>query len=473
MGQEIDSNRFSGKDLSEFQRRLKNETEILRTWIDRGRLNNRDLWGGCELEAWLIDKSGRPAPINQAFLERLHSDMVVPELSIFNIELNTHPGPLCASLIGQMHDELDQLFGDCESTAKTLNADLLLIGILPTVRQADLCLENITGLKRYIALNEQIFRLRQGRPLRLDIEGRDKLHLTHDDVMLEAATTSFQLHLKVGIDKAVRAFNAAKMLSAPLVAISANSPFLFDHELWEETRIPLFEQAISVGGSDYSKRVTFGIRYAEKSIMECFDANLERYPVLLPQLMDDPEDSLPHLRLHNGTIWRWNRPLVGFSEDGSPHIRIEHRAIPSGPTVVDMIANSAVYFGAMTELLYAGANLEQRLPFETAMRNFYAAARYGLDAEATWIDNKNTSMRELCLNQILPLAQAGLKRLGFEESAASQWLDIVRERVETGRTGSWWQRQWASRHGRDFNGLVLAYLENQRRGKPVHLWNIQ
>lgn len=473
MGQEIDSSRFSSEDFSEFQRRLKNETELLRQWIDQGRLNGKELWGGCELEAWLIDKSGRPAPINQSFLDRLRSDMVVPELSLFNIELNTHPGPLCANLIQRMHDELDQLFGDCESTAQTLNADLLLIGILPTVRQADLCLENITELKRYIALNEQIFRLRQGQPIRLDIEGRDKLHLTHDDVMLEAATTSFQLHMKVGIDKAVRAFNAAKMLSAPMVAISANSPLLFDHVLWEETRIPLFEQAISVGGSDYSKRVTFGIRYAENSIMECFDANLDRYPVLLPQLMDDPEDTLPHLRLHNGTIWRWNRPLAGFSADGSPHIRIEHRGTPSGPTVVDMIANSAVYFGAMTELLYAGASLEQRLPFETAKRNFYAAARNGLDAEAIWLDNQSTNMRELCLNQILPLAQAGLKRLEFEDRAASQWLDIVRERVETGRTGSWWQRQWISRYGPDFNGLVLSYLENQRRGKPVHLWNIQ
>jgi len=472
MGQEIDTSQFSAEDFAEFQRRLKAETELLRQWIDQGNLNDSELWAGCELEAWLTDKSGDPAAINKAFLSRLHSKLVVPELSIFNIELNTHPRPLDKYIFEQMHDELDQLFGDCESTAQTLDADILLIGILPTVRQTDLCLANISSLQRYIALNEQIFRLRQGHPIRLDIEGKEKLHLTHDDVMLEAATTSFQLHLKVGIDKAVRAFNAAKMLSAPMVAISANSPFLFGRQLWEETRIPLFEQAISVGGSDYSKRVTFGIRYAENSIMECFDANLERYPVLLPQLLDEPGDTLPHLRLHNGTIWRWNRPLVGFSADGSPHIRIEHRVIPSGPTIVDMIANCACYFGAITELLYAGVDLEQRIPFETAMRNFFAAARDGLDANTTWLDNQNTGMRELCLSEILPMAQAGLARLGFEDEAASQWLDIVRERVKTGRTGSWWQRQWVSRYGHDFNGLVLAYLENQRRGKPVHLWDI-
>jgi hypothetical protein len=58
------------------------------------------------------------------------------------------------------------------------------------------------------------------------------------------------------------------------------------------------------------------VRYARESILECFEANRTRYPVLLPAVMDEPPESLAHLRLHNGTIWRWNRPLIGFDEQG-------------------------------------------------------------------------------------------------------------------------------------------------------------
>ena len=308
MGQEIEQHSFSEEDFLEFRKRLGEETRLLASWIADGLLDVDEPMGGSELEAWLIDAHGDPAPCNQEVLQDLQSPMVVPELSMYNLEVNSTPFAFSADCLTRMHAELEQIWRDCEAAAARQQAHMLMIGILPTIRQQDLCLDRISPLKRYRALNEQVFQLRHGRPIELAIQGAETLHVLHHDVMLEAATTSFQIHLKLDVNRAARAFNLAKMISAPIVACCANAPYLFGRELWQETRIPLFEQSVAVGASDYSKRVTFGIRYAEQSIMEVFEANRDRYPVLLPQLMDEPADRLPHLRLHNGTIWRWNRP---------------------------------------------------------------------------------------------------------------------------------------------------------------------
>jgi gamma-glutamyl:cysteine ligase YbdK (ATP-grasp superfamily) len=229
--------------------------------------------------------------------------------------------------------------------------------------------------------------------------------------MLEAATTSFQLHLKIHPRDAVHAYNAGIILSAPMVAATANSPYLFGHDLWDETRIPLFEQSVAVGGmADAShgplRRVTFGSGYARESIMECFVENEQHYPVMLPMQFHDGLEQMSRLRLHNGTIWRWNRPLIGFDYDGIPHLRIEHRVVPGGPTIVDAIANAALFFGLMQVLIDAVEPAEPRIPFATARDNFYAAARYGLDARITWYDGEKGTLRSLLLHT------AGAQRTG-------------------------------------------------------------
>lgn len=469
MGQEIRDSHFSSIDFVEFKRRLDQETDLLGEWLAAGGLAVEQPFGGCELEAWLVDAQGRPAPRNEAFLLRLDDPLVVPELASFNVELNASPQPLGPDMFDAMLTELEGRWSAGRRAAAADDLALLMIGILPTVSQRDLTLSHMSRLQRYTALNEQVLALRQGRPIRIDIDGKEPLRRKHGDVMLEAATTSFQLHYMVDAAQAARAFNLSKMLAAPMVAMAANSPYLFGHELWEETRIPLFEQAVSVGGSDYSKRVTFGIRYAEQSIFECFQANRARYPVLLPMLMDEPAERLPHLRLHNGTIWRWVRPLIGFDAGGAPHVRIEQRVLPSGPSNVDNMANAAFYFGALTELLADGALSEQQLPFSQSEANFYAAARHGLAADVVW-DGERGSMAELCLNRLLPLAGRGLERLGFARPDAERWLGILRARVESRATGAAWQRGWVARHGRDFDNLVLAYAERQGTGRPVHEW---
>ncbi len=473
MGQEIEDARFSPRDFREFSRRLQRETELLGHWLDDGVIRDEgELMGGFELEAWLVDAEAHPAPVIEPFLQRLNNPLVVPELARFNLEINSTPRQLQGGALSAMAEELETTWYQGDRVAGEFGARLAMVGILPNIRVEDFSLASMSPMKRYQALNDQVLRLREGRPIVLAIKGREQLQLEHSDVMLEAAATSFQIHIKVDPRRAVRFYNASKMLSAPMVALAANSPYLFGRDLWDETRIPLFEQAVAVHDTDLDKRVSFGIRYADKSMLEVFRANLDRFPVLLPTLMDEPEESLAHLRLHNGTIWRWTRPLVGFGADGSPHLRIEHRVVPAGPSVLDSVANAAVFFGAACALACQPEGLELRLPFERARTNFYAAARSGLQAEVSWLDGRRLEIRELISDILLPLARAGLERLGIDREEAEHWLGVVAARVGSGQNGAGWQRAYVERHGADMQGLTQAYLERQASGLPVHEWDL-
>ena len=472
MGEEIGESRFQTADFVEFRARLQRETELLRQWFAEDTFAGDGCTGGLELEAWLIDALGRPAPINEQFLAHLGHPLVVPELARFNVEINSTPVRLEGSALSAMHDELCRTWQECRAAAAGLGADVLMTGILPSLVDGDLTVANMSSLRRYQALNEQVFRLRHGEPIRLDIRGGEHLRLRHDDVMLEAGATSLQLHLKVTAGESGRFYNASKILSAPMVALAANSPYLFGHDLWDETRIPLFEQAVSVGASDYSKRVSFGVRYAEHSVLECFEANSDRYPVLLPHLSDEPAEALRHLRLHNGTIWRWNRPLVGFDPDARPHLRIEHRVAPAGPTPRDAVANAAFYFGLVTALARSPEPPEARLDFAAARANFYEAARYGLAAKVIWLDGRRGSLADLCRDVLLPLAAEGLTQLGVAPAECTEWLGILGGRLGSGQNGATWQRAWVRRHGRDMCALTLACRDRQARDCPVHEWDV-
>jgi gamma-glutamyl:cysteine ligase YbdK (ATP-grasp superfamily) len=366
---------------------------------------------------------------------------------------------------------MDRTWSACNRAAASLGAGVVAIGTLPTVTEQLLSLRNISSSLRYRALNEQTLRLRQGRPIRLDIQGRERLQTEHFDVMLEAATTSFQLHLQVPASEAMRFYNAATIVSAPLVALAANSPLLFGKVLWEETRIPLFEQAVDVGGGKFS-RVTFGSGYTERSLEECFVENREHYPVMLPLAMEDVSERLAHVRLHNGTIWRWNRALIGFNGPGEPHLRIEQRVPAAGPTTVDMAANMAFYYGLAQALATSPVPPENRLPFGTARANFYLAARYGLDAELVWLDQQPVTVRELILRQLLPLARRGLMQLDVAGDLAERLLGLIESRVSTGQNGAVWQRRFVELHGRDMALLTREYRDRQSAGNPVHTWDV-
>jgi gamma-glutamyl:cysteine ligase YbdK (ATP-grasp superfamily) len=477
MGQEIESVRFSPDDFAAFSARLKDETTLLESWFQSGNFSRRDRMGGFELEAWLVDRQERPAPINDVFLKRLDNAMVVPELARFNVELNDHPQHLWGTAFSRFEASLGATWQQCTRVAGELDARLVMIGILPTVREEELSQENMSDLRRYSALNEQVLRLREGEPLQLDINGREHLKTSNKSVMLEAATTSFQLHLKVHPDKAVRAYNASIMASAPLVAIAANSPFLFGHDLWNETRVPLFEQSVSVGGLAGAshgplRRVTFGSGYARRSLLECFQENEQHYPVLLPMSFNEGLEQMAHVRLHNGTIWRWNRPLIGFDYDGLPHLRIEQRVLPAGPTIVDMIANAAFFHGLVQSLVKQEDAPEAQLSFSAARDNFYAAAKRGLDAHVHWMGEERGVLRTLVMERLLPMARSGLEQLEIDRTDIDRYLWVIEARVLSGQTGADWQREAAALCGNDLAVMMAAYRERQESGQPVHEWDL-
>ncbi|MCF8200278.1 MAG: glutamate--cysteine ligase [Sulfuritalea sp.] len=473
MGQEIGSDTFTADDFARFSQRLELETRHARETFAHGRFSNEGWVAGFELEAWLVDEHFFPVPRNVAFLEQLGNPLVVEELSRFNVEINGTAQRLCGTALSQLERELVLTWQQCMEVARDQGTVLAAIGTLPTVRERDLSLASMSPRKRYVALNRQILKLRGGRPVTLEVSGIDRLSTTHDDIMLEAATTSFQVHLQTPASEVVRTYNAAQILAAPLVALAANSPFLFEHALWHETRIPLFEQAVDCCDPEHleQRRVTFGSDYLAADPMDYFAENFSLYPVLLPYDEHQPADRYAHLRLHNGTIWRWNRMLVGFDENEVPHLRVEQRVLPAGPSIIDMIANAAFFYGLAR--VFAGQSIapESRLPFATARANFYDCARYGLEAQVAWLDGNRRRVDDLLLQELLPLAGEGLTDLGLAAADIRRYLDVVEGRLRSGQNGAVWQLAHHAKY-RDFQRLTADYLELQRQLTPVHEWPI-
>lgn len=474
MGQEILTEHFKGNDFHIFKEKLCAETALLEKWFSKGMFEKGHKVGGFEIEAWLVGKDGSPAPINEEYLKSINSSLVVSELAAFNIELNTVPRILKGDVLKKMENELKDTWEHCSEIARNFYTNLVMVGILPTVHHSELIPKNMSNRARYHALNEQILRQRRERTLHLDINGRERLCTSHTDVMLESATTSFQIHMQVDLSCAARFYNAAHILSAPMVAVSANSPYLFGKDLWCETRIPLFEQSIN-NRKETSKslhRVSFGKSYIKNSLIECFSENRDCYPALLPINFDEEESELMHLRLHNGTIWRWNRPLVGFNASGEVHLRIEHRTVAAGPSIVDSIANAALFFGMMNSLGMAKNPPEDKLPFNQAKANFYNAAKYGLDAGITWLNGEKTDVKTLLLKKLIPAAVEGLGELGIEKEDIDFYMNIISERLRTGINGAAWQRAYVEKHNSNMYSLYFNYLQRQKSGKPVHEWSL-
>ncbi|HSR56386.1 MAG TPA: hypothetical protein VLN73_09085 [Alphaproteobacteria bacterium] len=471
MGEEITTTDFKPEEFEGFFDALRQETRLAESWSADDRFENDRYVLGFEVEAWLLDHNYFPHSLNEKFLNTLDDPLVVPELSRFNVELNCTPIPIGGDTFTRAEKSLTALWRRCNATAHGLDANMVMIGTLPTIREADLSLENISPLKRYYALNTEVLRQRGGRPITIDISGAERLNLERRDVMMEAATTSFQVHLLVPARLAHHYYNASLMVAGPALASAVNAPFLFNKHLWEETRIPLFEQAIALKsrGGD-SKRVPFGSGYLRKHLSECFRENVDEYPVLLPLCFDAPPEDLRHLRLHNGTIWRWVRPLVGFSGHGQPHLRIEFRILPAGPSIIDMIANTAFYVGITHQLVGQRFDEDVALTFEDAEANFYAAARFGLDAPMRWPGVPSVPARELLLDELIPAARAGLAALDIDEEERDRYISVIEQRVRQGRTGAAWQVAGLEARAGDFYRLMAAYCERQRSGIEISQW---
>jgi len=477
MGEEVAGLEFSRVDFERFEAALRDETEMLgRMFADKAFDTGPEVVG-YELEAWLIGADGDPAPRNAEFLAAMHDDMVVEELASFNVEFNAPPVPVSTNALDAMEDHLRETWRTAHASGDAMDIRLAMIGILPTVKRSQLTVANMSDRERYRALNKQVLKMHGNHPMHLDIQGVERLSLEQRDVMLESAATSMQIHLQIGQDDAVRYYNTSLLVSAPMVAAACNSPYLFGRDLWAETRIPLFEQAVDTADptllrQDIPARVTFGHDYVRESIFELFDRNRSLFPILLPAHFDSPPGELHHLRFHNGTIWRWNRPLIGIPAQGAPHLRIEHRVVPAGPTVADTVANCALYLGLVRSVVDNDDAVADRLPFIKVRDNFYRAARDGLDASIVWLDGRTGNVRDLLLTNLLPAATDALVRWGLDASSVRHHMNIIERRVRARRTGADWQRAFVARHGRDMRALTEEYWKHQQSGAPVCEWKL-
>jgi len=472
-----------------FSKALLKDLQALEKMLENGLIESGVRRFGCEQEMFLVNRAWRPAPVAMEVLERLDGEAFTTELARFNLEMNVEPMILGGACLSTLQESIEELLDMAREAASEEGADVVLAGILPTLGKSDLTLDNISPMPRYYALNESLTRMR-GRAYRLQIQGRDELQIEHDSVMLEACNCSCQVHLQVDSTEFAPMYNAAQAMTGPVLAAAVNSPVLFGKRLWAETRIALFRQSIdtrstSVHLREFSTRVRFGDRWVKESVAELFQEDIAQFRVLLAQeTVEDPFEQLAAgdiprlqaLQLHNGTVYRWNRPCYGISE-GKPHLRIECRVLPSGPTVLDEVANAAFWIGLVLGTKHEYGDITERLSFDDAKYNFLTASRQGLDAGFRWVDGQSVTAPELILETLLPLARAGLEAY-VDRSEIDKYLGVIHDRVQSRGTGSdWMMRSLSEMEDRGsrserMTALTAAIANRQSERKPCHEWEL-
>lgn len=488
MGEQEVKDARDGDRRRDFVRALLSDLAALERMIEEGRIESGVRRIGAEQELCLVDEALRPAPVGEQVLARLSEGPFTTELGRHNLEINLDPRELSSTCLGDLERELTTRLDEVREAAGACGATPVLAGILPTLEAKHLDLSWMTPLPRYRELNRVMSELR-GAKFETHLKGLEELHLTHDNVMLEACNTSFQVHFQVGPEEFPRLYNLAQAVTAPVLAASVNSPLLLGRRLWSETRVALFQQSLDTRSATHTargqrQRVRFGDRWVASSVLELFREDVARFRVLLAgpreegplELLDRGETPrLLALCLHNGTVYRWNRPCYGV-KDGRAHLRIEHRVLPAGPSVRDEVASAAFFFGLLSGLGGEYGDITRAMAFEDAKANFTAAARYGLEASLQWIGGQRWSASELVLKHLLPLAREGLLHRGIEPADVDLYLGVVEERVRSGRTGARWLLDSLGAMGARGNAdararaLVRAMVREQERGRPVHAW---
>ncbi|MAB78242.1 MAG: hypothetical protein CMJ89_02710 [Planctomycetes bacterium] len=483
--------RRDNESMRVFMRALLEDVRALERMIDGGGWFEDDVRRiGAEQEMFLVDRSGRPVDKALAILEELSREHFTTELGQFNLELNLEPLALNGRCLGQMRSNLDAHMGEVRDVAERHGVRVALTGILPTLEKGDLSLDSMTPIPRYYQLN-QVMRELRGGEFRTLIKGLDELQTTHDNVMLEACNTSFQIHFQVAPAEFAKLYNVAQVATGPVLAASVNSPVMLRHRLWHETRVALFQQSLDVRSEAHTQRggrtrVSFGEAWVEDSVMEIFREDVARFRVLISaELEESPllkidrgvAPDLKALRLHNGTVYRWNRPCYG-AENGRPHLRIENRVLPAGPTIADEVANSAFFFGLMCALAEEYGEVRRAISFDDTKSNFMAAARYGLNARLKWFGGKSYGAEALIVEQLLPLARQGLLDHDLDPNEVDEYLAIFEARVRSGRTGSQWAldsleaMEGTGRLDERYRSLTASLITQNWSGRPVHEWEL-
>ena len=493
MGEQRVSKLNTLKNRHQFFNSLLNDVKALNYMIDHDWFEKGITRIGAEQEMVLVDQKTLKPKLNaMEALDMMKKDKwVETELAKFNLEINLDPRELKGKCFSKLEKETRTKLNKIQKTLKKLKTTSVLTGILPTLVKTDLDLKNLTPKKRYHALMESINQQLSGTAYELKISGIDDLRIKHDSPLLEACNTSFQVHLQVDADAFVPYYNIAQALTGPCMAIAANSPLVFGKRLWHESRIAMFQQALDTRTShdhmrESSPRVNFGNDWLRESILEIYKEDIAQFqPLICPDIKEDSLDlinkgkvpNLTALQVNNSTVYRWNRPCYGISDTGKPHLRIENRVLPSGPTVIDEVANACFWIGAMKGMyLKYGDKIPDLLLFEDVRDNFLKGAQFGIDTTFNWIGDKKISATKLILKVLLPLAEKGLKAHNVSKADRDLYLGIIRQRAKKHVTGARWLLRGYSELTKQTSKdealtvLTQCIIKNQKTNKPVHTW---
>lgn len=483
---------FENQNRRLFTRALLEDVRALEAMLGQDSFETKKRRIGAEQEFFLVDReTWDPALVGTEALKHLDTATFTHELGKFNLEANSEPLLFGGKCLSELERQLVGFVAEARRAANLCGAEPVLTGILPTLKKADLTIESMTPIPRYYALNQALNKLR-GSDYEFSITGIDELSITHDSVMVEACNTSFQVHFQVDPEEFPRFYNIAQAVSAPALAAATNSPLLFGRRLWRETRIALFMQSIDTRTATEHRRqapprVRFGEHWIEESVLEIFREDIARFKVLfgIDEEVEDPFEAinagrppkLKALQLHNSTVYRWNRACYGISE-GVPHLRIEGRFFPSGPSVLDEVANAAFWFGLLSGVLEEYGDITDHLSFEQAKTNFYNAARMGLSAQFTWVDGSPVPAQDLICQRLLPLAREGLEQAKIDGNDIDRYLGIIEQRVHTGMTGAQWTLASlasfpaSATESERMKALTAATVHRQLERIPVAQWDL-
>jgi hypothetical protein len=487
VGDEVAAKVFTGEDRKQYREKVKRCLDVFARMLAEARFDADRRSIGLEIELNITEETGDPALANVHVLEMIADPAWQTELAQFNIEINIPPRTLEGDVLNVLETEVRASLNNAEDGAQRAHARLLMVGILPTLTEGTLDGSVLSANPRYALLNEQIFAAR-GEDLHLAIDGVERLSVYADTIAPEAACTSVQLHQLVDPSAFARHWNAAQCVAGIQLAIGANSPFFFGRELWRETRIALFEQATDTRSEELKAqgvrpRVWFGESWIT-SIFDLFEENVRYFPSLLPVVEEeDPVEvlergdtpRLQELRLQNGTIYRWNRPIYDVVR-GRPHLRVENRVLPAGPTVVDTLANAAFYYGIVRVLADEDRPLWTQMSFSAAEENFHACAREGIAARVYWPGLGEVPAAELVLRRLLPMAHEGLDRWGVDAADRDRLLGVVERRCVDGRNGASWQADTFHRLYERLDRIdalremTTRYRDLMHSNEPVHTW---
>jgi hypothetical protein len=488
VGEEVKRTTYDRAHRREYRRKLQLCLDVFETMLAQSRFDSGRPLTGMEIECNLVDADYQPAMSNRYVLDAIADPAYQSELGAYNIEFNVPPRPLPGHTALDLEAEVRASLNDAEIKASSGGAHIVMIGILPTLMPEHLDHDWMSESTRYAALNNSIFTAR-GEDIQINISGPEPLSWSTPTIAPESACTSMQLHLQVAAGDFAANWNAAQAVAGPQLALGANSPYFFGHRLWSETRIEVFTQSTDTRTEELTTqgvrpRVWFGERWIA-SVLDLFKENIRYFPSLLPEVSDqDPVaelaagriPALSELRLHNGTVYRWNRPVYDVV-DGRPHVRLENRVLPAGPTVIDMLANSAFYYGTLRSLSEAEDPLWTRMSFAAAHSNFVQAARHGIQARLQWPGLGRVTTQELVLNTLLPIADEGLRRWGVDAAVRDRFLGVIEGRAATGRNGATWQvstvralQDGGMTRSEALAEMLRRYCEHMHANEPVHTW---